>query len=234
VTEVSDGVFVYMPSRTEPEPPPFDGPPEFNDPEWTGFLCMARWGCSYRYALDNLADPMHGSFLHADSFTLAYGAKQDLMKLEEVPEGIFIARVGQQGQNLDRTQFVTAEGSLHCRLDIPYPPSAGPGGPFRIIGYVTPVDAEVCLVFFWRLRRVSGLAREAWRFLYRAALEDHHWRVLEQDREILEGMEPDARDHELLYQHDIGVGRLRRILAQRARQQIEAEDTAAAPAATTA
>ena len=41
-----------------------------------------------------------------------------------------------------------------------------------IIGYTTPVDGRSCLVFFWRLRRVSGIARESWRFLYRATLEE--------------------------------------------------------------
>jgi phenylpropionate dioxygenase-like ring-hydroxylating dioxygenase large terminal subunit len=227
VTEVSDGVFVYMPSRTEPEPPPFDGPPEFNDPEWTGFLCMARWGCSYRYALDNLADPMHGSFLHADSFTLAYGEKRDLMKLEDRPAGFVVARIAQQEKNFDWTEMVAETAAPYCRLDIPYPPAAGPGGPFRIIGFVTPIDEGSCYVFFWRMRKVSGTAREAWRLLYRWALENHHWNVLEQDREILEAMPDDAREHELLYQHDIGVTRLRRILAKQARDQIAAEQQAA-------
>ena len=45
---------------------------------------------------------------------------------------------------------------VYCRLDIPYPEAAGPGGPFRIIGYTTPVDERSCLVFFWRFRQVSG------------------------------------------------------------------------------
>lgn len=235
VAEAADAVFVYLGAETSSEPAPLDLPPEFGDPEWTGFLCVARWSCNYGYALDNIADPMHGSFLHADSFTLAYGGRRDLMEVEETPSGFFISRVGQRGRNLDRTQFVTESGGIHARLDIPYPPAAGPGGPFRIIGYVTPVDATTCLVFFWRLRRVSGLAREAWRFLYRTTLELHHWRVLEQDREILEALADDARDHELLYQHDIGVIRLRRILAQRARVEIEAEDSRTrAPAAASA
>jgi hypothetical protein len=59
--------------------------------------------------------------------------------------------------------------------------------------------------------------------MYRAAFEQRHWDVLEQDREVLEGMSDDARDHELLYQHDLGVGKLRRALAQKASSQIQAE-----------
>jgi hypothetical protein len=41
---------------------------------------------------------------------------------------------------------------------------------------------------------------------------------------MLGAMHGDARDRELLYQHDAGVVRMRRYLAQEARRQIEAED----------
>ena len=95
---------------------------------------------------------------------------------------------------------------------MPYPPSAGPGGPFRIIGYVTPIDRHSCMVFFYRLRQVSGWRRDMWRFLYKTTLEGRHWDVLGQDRVMLEDMPDDARYHENLYQHDIGVSRLRRAL----------------------
>ncbi|HVV94537.1 MAG TPA: aromatic ring-hydroxylating dioxygenase subunit alpha [Hyphomicrobiales bacterium] len=231
VGEGNDAVFVYMPSAARPEAPPLDLPPEFNDPTWTSFLCMSRWDCDYRYAIDNLADPMHGSFLHADSFTLAFGEKRDLMRLEDTKAGFVVSRVAQQEKNFDWTEMVTETTAPYCRLDIPYPAAAGPGGPFRIIGFVTPIDGGSCYVFFWRMRQVSGLARESWRFLYRTTIENHHWNVLEQDRDILEAMPDDARDHELLYQHDIGVSRMRRILAKNARDQVTAEQAAANQAA---
>src|SRR6185295_801891 len=104
---------------------------------------------------------------------------------------------------------------------------AGPGGPFRIIGYTTPIDERSCMVFFWRFRQVSGLARESWRFLYRATLEGRHWHVLEQDREMLTNIPRDAHKREMLYQHDVGVARMRRTLMQQAESQIEAEAAAA-------
>ena len=63
--------------------------------------------------------------------------------------------------NLDWTHVVVDGAQVYCRLDIPYPPAAGPGGPFRIIGYATPVDEHSCMVFFWRFRQVSGIARSA-------------------------------------------------------------------------
>jgi hypothetical protein len=44
-------------------------------------------------------------------------------------------------------------------------------------------------------------------------------------------MEPDARDREILYQHDMGIVRLRRYLRNKARAQLEALDGASAQAA---
>jgi phenylpropionate dioxygenase-like ring-hydroxylating dioxygenase large terminal subunit len=228
VREAKDAVFVYLPSADQPSAPELALPSEFTDAEWEGFLCTSLWKCNYRYALDNLADPMHGCYLHADSFTLAFGAKQDLMKLEKTEDGFIVSRVQQAGENFDWTQMVVRDGQLYCRLDIPYPPAAGPGGPMRIIGYVSPVDEQSCKVYFWRMRRVTGLARESWRFLYRATLEPRHWNVLEQDREMLTSMPADARDREMLYQHDIGVSRLRQMLIRQAKSQIAAEEAASA------
>ena len=97
------------------------------------------------------------------SFTLAFGAKQDVMKLEERPDGFYIAKVAQQDVNLDWTHMVMDGDQVYCRLDIPYPAAMGPGGPFRIIGYATPIDENSCMTFFWRFRQVQQTARESWR-----------------------------------------------------------------------
>jgi len=231
VAESNDAIFVYFASGAHPEPLPLDLPEEFVSPEWTSILCVSPWACNYRYALDNLADPMHGSYLHANSFTLAFGAKQDTMKIEKNEIGFVVARVAQAGENFDWTEMVTEGAAPYCRLDIPYPAAAGPGGPFRIIGFTTPVDEDNCLVFFWRMRKASGLNREVWRFLYRATLEPRHWHVLEQDREMLEAMPPDARRREMLYQHDLGVARIRQSLVNKARAQLAADDARAARSA---
>ena len=96
------------------------------------------------------------------------------------------------------------------RLEIPYGKEAGPGGPFGIIGFVTPVDTDACLVFFWRVREVDGWQRDVWRFMYRMRLESLHWDVLEQDRVMLETLARDSRERESLYQHDVGLARIRR------------------------
>ncbi|MGY3670948.1 Rieske 2Fe-2S domain-containing protein (plasmid) [Marinovum sp. KMM 9989] len=231
VQESNDAVFVYVPSIDRPEPPELVLPKEMTSDAWTGFLCTSVWESNYRYALDNLADPMHGCYLHADSFTLAFGSKQDLMQLNKTDEGFRIERVGQTGENFDWTEFEIHEGSMFCYLDIPYPPAAGPGGVFRIVGFTTPVDEHTTRVFFWRMRQVEETARESWRFLYRAVLETTHWDVLEQDRVMLEGMSDDARKREMLYQHDLGVSRIRQILTRAAKSQVEAELKAQAVAA---
>ena len=56
--------------------------------------------------------------------------------------------------------------------------------------------------------------------MYRHKLETLHWDVLEQDRVILENMEPDARDREFLYQHDTGLARSRRMVEGAAKSQL--------------
>lgn len=222
-TEAYDAVFVYVPSIEQPEAPELVLPEEFSSDAWTGFLCTAVWETNYRYALDNLADPMHGCYLHSNSFTLAYGSKQDLLKLDKTDHGFRVSRIGQVGENFDWSEIQVHSANMFCFLDIPYPAAAGPGGVFRILGFIQPVDERTCRVFFWRMRQVSGLARESFRFLYRARMEATHWAVLEQDRVILEGMPDDARKREMLYQHDLGVSRIRQLLTRAAKSQVEAE-----------
>lgn len=143
--------------------------------------------------------------------------------MDTEPTGFSVSRVVQQGQNFDWVQVVTEGGALYCRVDIPYPLAGGPGGPMRVLAFLTPVSETTTRIFFWRARKVQGLAALAWRFLYRAAFEARHWAVLEQDREMLAHMAPDARDRENLYQQDIGVTRMRQVLRAKARAQIAVE-----------
>ena len=222
--EIHDAIFAYFPSAEHPTPHGFELPVELGSEDYTHFLATAPWNCNYRYALDNLADPMHGCYLHANSFTLAYGSKQDLMEIEQSEDGFIIGRVGQRGENFDWTDVVAEKAVTYCRVDIPYPTAGGPGGVMRIIAFVTPVDEDNCRIFFWRTRKVSGLERETWRFMYRSRFEARHWFVLEQDREMLAAMPADARKREMLYQHDIGVSRLRKLLVGRAKSQVAYED----------
>ena len=60
------------------------------------------------------------------------------------------------------------------------------------------------------------------RFLYRTRLEERHWHVLEQDRLAMERMAADADAREHLYSHDLGLTRVRGLLAREALQQAKA------------
>lgn len=189
--------------------------------DWAHFLCVAEWQCNYRYALDNLIDPMHGAYLHAESHTMHTGNKNAEMEIVKTQTGFIIRKTDQKHVNFDWSEF--GETGIHwIRLSIPYPPGAGPGGPFYIIAMATPVDEDNSLLFFWRCRKVRDFQRALWQFMYRAKLEPRHWQVLEQDRNILETMPNDARKNEKLYSHDIGVTRLRALLRKIARNQLMA------------
>ncbi len=50
--------------------------------------------------------------------------------------------------------------------------------------------------------------------------------MLEQDRVAIEAMEPNANTREFLYQHDLGIVRLRRRLKALAQAQIDRSTTA--------
>lgn len=75
---------------------------------------------------------------------------------------------------------------------------------------------------FWRYRRVEDWQHASWRFLYKTLIEKRHWEVLEQDRVMLETMPTDADQRENLYQHDLGVVRLRRLYRAAAEAQSSA------------
>ena len=221
VQELAGAIFAYFPTPAGETPPPFVPPAEFTDSAWSHFLCESTWQTNYRYAIENVMDPMHGPYLHGDSHTMFVGIKEDTMEITDTPEGFRISRTLQKDVAFDWTEFGDT-GAMWMRLDIPYPVKNGPGGPFRVIGFATPIDERSTQIFFWRLRKVSGWERDLWRFLYRDRLEARHYAVLEQDRIVLEDLPDDARERETLYQHDIGITRLRRRFKALAREQVEA------------
>ncbi len=230
VVERAGAIFVWFGTDAEAPPPPLDLPEELVSPEWSHMLCTAHWACNYRYAVDNVMDPMHGAYLHSASHSMAEGDKTAEMALRKTETGFIFEKVGQRGVNFDWVE-IGESNCLWLRLAIPYQKKYGPGGPFGIIGFATPVDEDHCRVFFWRTRKVQGWQRSVWRFLYRNRLEGLHWHVLEQDRVILENLAPDARGQEFLYQHDQGMARVRKMLEKRARDQVRAAPAAPAAAA---
>lgn len=221
VQERAGAIFLWFGIDPEAEPAELKLPEEIEGEGWSHFLCMANWKVNYRYAVDNVMDPMHGAYLHAVSHSMAYGDKQAEMRARKTPTGLVFEKTNQQGVNFDWVE-IGDTGGLWLRLSIPYRKKYGPGGSFFIVGFATPVDDENCQVYFWRCRKVSGWQRNTWRFFYRNRLEGLHWAVLEQDRIVLEVLPRDARNKEFLYEHDVGMAQVRRMLERRAREQAQA------------
>lgn len=221
VKELAGAIFVYFGDDIHQQPCDLELPEQLTSEDYSSFLCTAAWRCNYRYAIDNVMDPMHGAYLHAASHSMAQGDKQAEMKIAKTDTGLYFGKVAQMGVNFDWVEFGET-GGLWMRLSIPYQQKFGPGGPFFIVGFATPVDERNTQVFFWRIRKVEGWQRNVWRFLYRTRLEGLHWQVLEQDRVLLEALPDEARDSEFLYQHDVGLSRVRRLLETKARDQVDA------------
>ncbi|OVZ56312.1 3-phenylpropionate dioxygenase [Pigmentiphaga sp. NML080357] len=220
VVERNGAVFLYNSATNVDEAPDFTLPEELTSDEFASFLCYTEWRGDYRYVIDNVMDPMHGTYLHKQSHSMAEGSSVAEFGVRDTEHGFVFEKKGQRGVNFDWTEW--ANTGLHwLRLEIPYPATGGPGGSFAIVGTYTPISENLAAVFHWRCRKVSGWQRHAWQFLYRNRLEARHWAVLEQDREVLEVMEPDANQRENLYQHDIGLVRLRRHLRNLATDQFE-------------
>ncbi|WP_397473188.1 Rieske 2Fe-2S domain-containing protein [Pusillimonas sp.] len=219
VQDAHGALFLYNSPRNVDQPPPLTLPEELSSDEYEKFLCYLEWDCDYRYVLDNVMDPMHGTFLHKQSHSMAAGARAAKFELKDTEHGFSFEKAEQRDVNFDWTEF--ADTGIHwVRLDIPYPKSGGPGGSFGIAAFATPMYDNKAAVFFWRNRKVSGWQRDSWRFLYKNRLEARHWDVVEQDRVILEVMELDANKREHLYQHDVAVTRLRRMMRQLAIEQL--------------
>lgn len=225
VKEAAGAIWLFNSATNIDEAPPLNLPPEITDEAtWSHFLCYVEWAGDYRYVIDNVMDPMHGSFLHKMSHSMSEGDISAKFKLRTTPQGFVFEKDGQRDVNFDWTEW--ADTGIHwMRLEIPYPKTGGPGGSFGIIGAFAPIivpgQPAATAVFFWRCRRVTGWQRDAWRFLYRNRLEARHWNVLEQDRVMLEAFEPDANLREKQYEHDLGLQRLRQHMQRLAMKQLQ-------------
>lgn len=217
--EIAGAIFVYFGDALHADPPEPNIPEELTSGEWTSFFYATEWNCNWQVALDNRTDPVHGSYLHAGTFTLGYGRKDAELKVEKTDGGFQTYRTNQRGVNIDWHEVEFSPGNiLWVRTDIPYPPSLG--GFFRILGHPTPIDAERTYVWFFRSRKLSGWRSDMWRFLYKNRLAARSFTVLEQDRTMLERIPLAARKRENLLQVDIAVGRMRRLLREEAERQL--------------
>ncbi len=134
----------------------------------------------------------------------------DRLRVTETADGLIAERQNQRMVNFDAAEFHLPSW---FRVDIPYPRSAGPGGPLHIVLAVTPIDADSSVVHFVRMRRVTGWKWWLWKLTWRLFLERASWNVIEQDRAILEsqrGIESRLREH--LVGSDLGIIHLRALL----------------------
>jgi phenylpropionate dioxygenase-like ring-hydroxylating dioxygenase large terminal subunit len=206
-------VWVYLAEKDTVPPPPLIIPDELEDPAYSGFICEAEWNANWILILENLADPMHGPFLHGHSLTLSRGALEDDMRTKRTADGFIVEREGQRGVNFDWSEFYCRD-SLWVRLDIPLP--FGPKGILRILCFATPIDEDSTLVYFLRYRHLVGWKRAYWRFLYKTFWEKQHLKVIEQDRVILESQRgAHSRLAEHLANSDRGVTELRKLLREK-------------------
>jgi phenylpropionate dioxygenase-like ring-hydroxylating dioxygenase large terminal subunit len=216
-----EGIWVWFGDERNPDPPPLELPPELTAPEWSGRPYVDVWPANYQYVYDNVCDPMHGSYLHRSTYTHAYGAGTDTIRVKDTGHGFEVFREGQQGIAFDWMEFIDAGACQYMRIKIPFPASAGPGGNLQVVFFVTPVDRNTTKVVVWRLRKVSGWHEDLWHFLYSTRVGTAMAGVLNQDRDALKAMPPWPAP-ENLYQHDIGVVRARRHMRQLAEAQASA------------
>ena len=189
---------------------PCPRPDELVDPSWSGFIIPHHWANARWFrALENLVDPLHGPFLHTGTYTLGYGSRQDLIKVEERPDGFFVERAEQKLVNFDYAEYHFPNW---FRIDIPYPWTAGPGGPMRILVYVTPIDANTTQVYMVRKRHITGWKWWLWWTLWQVRLRRKMWAVIDADEAVLSSQRgARALDNEFLAQSDMGIVRLRRM-----------------------
>ena len=217
-------IWSYIGDAKRFPPSPLHVPEELESSEWNGYILPVVWNVNWLLYVDNLADPMHGPFLHARSYTLSRGRQQDTMRVIDTPDGLVSERVNQKLVNFDGAEFHLPGW---FRVDIPYPRSAGPGGPLHVVVAATPIDEDTSALYFVRMRNVTGWKWALWQMTWRLYLEKAAWNVIEQDRLVLEsqrGLESRTREH--LVGSDLGVIRLRTLLRRLAREAKTAELTA--------
>ena len=211
-------IFAWYGDKLHLEPGLFQLPDRLVSDEYEAILCYAEWRTPYRYMIDNNMDPMHGSFLHKVSHSMGEGSPDAEFEAFETNYGLRFQKKDQSDENFDWSEWY--DNGIQCViLEIPYPSKGGPGGNFGIVFHITPIDAVTSACFFWRHRKVEGWVKDVWRFLYKNRLEERHWHVLEQDRLVAESIKPDADEHERLYEHDLGLSRVRRLLCAEAESQ---------------
>ena len=229
-TEVGGAIWAWI-GETGADPAPLHLPEQLTGDEWEAFLCYVEWDAPYGFSLDNLMDPMHGAFLHRDSHTMFGGKREAVFQVRDTPTGFVFEKTDQK---LGELRLV---GVDRRRLPgrPPRHPVPGDGRSRRPVRDRRDGHADrrppKHAAFFWRCRRVTGWQRDSWRVpLPHAAGGAALGRA---------GAGPgDARrdaarrrEREGLYQHDIALVRVRRLLRNRAESLVRDRAVRTDPAA---
>src|SRR4029077_19014226 len=98
-------IFAWFGDALHPEPAPLTLPDEVSSNAWGHILCTAHWRCNYSYAIDNVMDPMHGTYLHAISHSMGSGDKSAVMRTTKTKTGLIFEKEGQRDINFDWVEF---------------------------------------------------------------------------------------------------------------------------------
>ena len=222
VREFADAIWVYFGDALHEAAPEPIFPEEIPAPGWSSFLFTVTWECNWQVALDNRLDPIHGSYLHDNTFTLAWGRKDADLKIKKTKHGFRSWRSNQRGVNIDWNEVTLHPDNIFwIKTEIPYPIPYGSKF-FRINGHPTPIDRDHVYVWFYRSCEVIGWERDMWRFLYKNRLIARHNEVAAQDAVLLQTIPLQARQREKLLTTDVAVARMRQMMRKEAERQLAA------------
>lgn len=95
VQEAHGAIFLWFGVTADQQPDELTFPDELADTQhFSNFLCTAAWKCNYQYALENVMDPMHGTYLHSSSHSMAEGDRKADMVLQPTKTGFIFEKKG--------------------------------------------------------------------------------------------------------------------------------------------
>lgn len=95
VQEAHGAIFLWFGVTADQQPDELSFPEELaNSDKFSHFLCTAAWKCNYQYALENVMDPMHGTYLHSSSHSMAEGDRKADMVLQPTKTGFIFEKKG--------------------------------------------------------------------------------------------------------------------------------------------
>ncbi len=204
VQEAHGAIFLWFAATADQQPEPLTFPEELADSDkYSNFLCTAAWKCNYQYALENVMDPMHGTYLHSSSHSMAEGDRKADMVLQPTKTGFIFEKKARAASTstgsswataaltgcacLSRTRSVLGRAATSgssawwCRKITTTAGSSS--GVFAACRAGSAICGALCIATVWKNCTGKCWSRIAW--CSKAA--------------------PNARDHEYLYQHDVGL-----------------------------